>query len=294
MYNKPTFNEFTNSFKSSIKTWDYFVNWEKVSLGKERGEIALNKLNYLLGKVDFDKKFIELITSEPDTLKVLPILIAVREGDIEIYDERKRNTKWFYFNDKNSISEREANACLEFAKNTGIKKLFREDGIKNLVDYVWGVEVGLDSNGRKNRGGALMERIVHNFVKEFAEECGCLYLHQATASKIKKEWGIKVKVNKSERSFDFAIFNPKSKSLKLVETNFYNSGGSKLKSVCGEFKSLRDELKRQKIDLLWITDGKGWDSAMNPLEETYNHNEFVFNLHMLEQGVLAQLDWESV
>ena len=100
-----------------------------------------------------------------------------------------------------------------------------------------------------------------------------------------------MKVDKSERSFDFAIFNPKNKKVKLFEVNFYNGGGSKLKAVCGEFKSLHTELKDQNIDFIWITDGLGWFTTKRPLEETYNHNDYVFNLNMLEAGILDKLAW---
>lgn len=98
-------------------------------------------------------------------------------------------------------------------------------------------------------------------------------------------------VDKSERSFDFAVYNPRSNKIKLFETNFYNGGGSKLKAVCGEFRSLYDELKRQNIEFIWITDGLGWHTAKRPLEETYNHNDYVFNLSMLEDGALNELSW---
>lgn len=120
---------------------------------------------------------------------------------------------------------------------------------------------------------------------------GFEYIAQARATEIKEKWGVVVKVDKSERSFDFAIFNPKTKNIKLIETNFYNGGGSKLKAVCGEFKSLYTELKEQNIDFIWITDGLGWHTTKRPLEETYNHNDYVFNLTSLEKGILKELDW---
>ena len=175
------------------------------------------------------------------------------------------------------------------AGKTGLQNLFQKDGVKNLVDYVYGVEVGLDSNGRKNRGGTLMEKIVEKFIVEFCEEKGFEYLSQATPKKIEEKWGKIVKVNKSARSFDFAVYNKEKDDLKLFETNFYNGGGSKLKAVCGEFKSLQNELRKQNIDFVWITDGQGWHTAKRPLEETFNHNDFVFNLSMLENNILDEI-----
>ncbi|HMP67241.1 MAG TPA: type II restriction endonuclease [Candidatus Paceibacterota bacterium] len=284
---KKDFNHLVSTFKSSIKTWDYFVNWNKVFANSSDLEISLNKLNYLLGKENLKEEFKKLHDSNPDIVKALPVLLAVRESKLEVFDKLTKNSEFFDFNG----SEKDAGKYFEFLEKTGLARLFQKDGIKNLVDYVIGVEVGLDSNGRKNRGGILMEEIVGTFLTDFSKKNGFEYLAQARPSAIKAKWGFDVRVDKSERSFDFAIYNPKTKKLKLFEANFYNGGGSKLKAVCGEFKSLHDELKSQSIDFVWITDGLGWNTTKRPLEETYNHNDYVFNLTILESGVLNELKW---
>ena len=281
------FNNLITTFKSSIKTWDYFVNWKKVFANSSELEITLNKLNYLLGKENLKDEFKKLYSSNPDIIKALPVLLAVRENKLEVFDKVTKNSEFFDF----SGTEKDSEKYYEFLEKSGLARLFQKDGIKNLVDYVMGVEVGLDSNGRKNRGGSLMEEIVESFISELCNKNGFEYLSQARATAIKSKWGVDVKVDKSERSFDFAVFNPKNKKVKLFEVNFYNGGGSKLKAVCGEFKSLHTELKEQNIDFIWITDGLGWFTTKRPLEETYNHNEYVFNLNMLEAGILDKLVW---
>lgn len=283
------FYDFISILKNSIKTWEYFVNWEKVFANKAELEITLNMLNYLLGKENLEEEFDRLFQKNPDIIKAFPVLLAVREKNIEIYNTEEKTSEFFYFEGKIEYSQELSQKYFLFLQNTGLVHLFQKDGVKNLVDYIYGVEVGLDSNGRKNRGGTLMETIVEAFVKDFCEKKGFEYLAQATATSIQKKWEKTVKVNKSERSFDFAIYNPQKDDLKLVETNFYNGGGSKLKAVCGEFKSLFDELKEQNIDLIWITDGQGWNTAKRPLEETYNHNDFVVNLSMLENNILDDI-----
>jgi len=281
------FNNLITTFKSSIKTWDYFVNWKKVFANSSELEITLNKLNYLLGKENLKDEFKKLYSSNPDIVKALPVLLAVRENKLEVFDKVTKNSEFFDF----SGTEKDSEKYYEFLEKSGLARLFQKDGIKNLVDYVMGVEVGLDSNGRKNRGGSLMEEIVESFVSELCNKNGFEYLSQARSTAIKSKWGVDVKVDKSERSFDFAVFNPKNKKVKLFEVNFYNGGGSKLKAVCGEFKSLHTELKDQNIDFIWITDGLGWFTTKRPLEETYNHNDYVFNLNMLEAGILDKLVW---
>lgn len=284
---KKDFDHLVSSFRSSIKTWDYFVNWNKVFTNSANFEIALNKLNYLLGKDDLRGEFYRLYDSNPDIAKALPVLLAVRENNLEIYNKTSKELESYDFSGEGE----DVNKYFEFLDKSGLIKLFQRDGIKNLVDYVIGVEVGLDSNGRKNRGGTLMEEIVGLFLEDFCKQNNLKYIPQASPSKIKLKWNFDIVVDKSERSFDFAIYNPQSNKIKLFETNFYNSGGSKLKAVCGEFRSLYDELKRQNIEFIWITDGLGWHTAKRPLEETYNHNDYVFNLSMLEDGVLNELSW---
>lgn len=284
---KKDFDHLVSTFRSSIKTWDYFVNWNKVFTNSASFEIALNKLNYLLGKDDLQGEFYRLYESNPDIAKALPVLLAVRENNLEIYNKTSKELESYNFSGEGG----DVNKYFEFLDKSGLIKLFQRDGIKNLVDYVIGVEVGLDSNGRKNRGGTLMEEIVGLFLEDFCKQNNLKYIPQASPSKIKLKWNFDIVVDKSERSFDFAIYNPLSNKIKLFETNFYNSGGSKLKAVCGEFRSLYDELKRQNIEFIWITDGLGWHTAKRPLEETYNHNDYIFNLFMLEDGALNELPW---
>ncbi len=284
------FQNLIATLKNSIKTWDYFVNWEKVFAGGAELEIILNKLNYLLGKEDLKSQFKKLFVSNPDIVKALPVLLAVREKELEIFNLSDGSVELLNFRNP-EVGDSASEKYFNFLEKTGLVNLFKKEGIKNLVDYVIGVEVGLDSNGRKNRGGSLMEKIVEAHIENLCEQNNLEYLRQSRATDIRNKWGIDVRVNKSERSFDFAVFNPSSKKLKLFEVNFYNGGGSKLKAVAGEFRDLYTELKSQDIDFVWITDGLGWKTAKRPLEETYNHNEYVFNLNMVENGVLSKLNW---
>lgn len=285
---KKDFKKLTSTFKSSIKTWDYLIDWDKVHRNSSELEMILNKLNYLLGKADIKTEFFKLYENSPDIVKAFPLLLAVRDKKIEIYEPEEKTTEVFDFSKTDRLT---VEKYFEFLEESGLVKLFKKDGVKNLVDYALGVEVGLDSNGRKNRGGTLMESIVEIYINEFCLANEYEYLSQANSNKIRMKWGFEVNVDKSSRSFDFAIYNSASKKLKLVETNFYNGGGSKLKAVCGEFKVLNDELETQNIDFIWITDGLGWETTKKPLEEAYNHNKYIFNLNMLENGILGELKW---
>lgn len=285
------FEYFINNLKPSILLWSYFVNWEKVLENTKKIEIALNSLNYLIGKNNFDNEFRFLVKQNPDVAKAIPALV-VRDGDNSLkfkilvdYKGKKFVYEDYDFS-KDNPSETDIEKYLIFIKESGLKDLIVSQKIKNLVDYMIGVEAGLDSNGRKNRGGDCMENIVDFFIQDLCKSKGFSYLREANAEKIKEKWGYVVPVDKSSRRYDFVVNN--GKELLIFETNFYGSGGSKLKSTAGEYRNLFDVLGG-KYKFIWITDGFGWKSTTKPLRETYNHNEFVFSLDMLEKGVLENL-----
>ena len=287
------FDYFMGNIRTSIKTWDYFINWDKVNRGVDKVKIELNILNSLIWADNLEEEFVALIQEYPKVIRVFPILLAVRESRLEIlknYKELNLNYDIFDFETNKKIEGKEARNYFTFIEKSGLIQLFENKKIKNFVDYVFGAEVGLDSNGRKNRGGTLMENIVEAFIKDFSEKHTDIhYISQANSHSIKKAWGIGVKFDKSSRSYDFAVFNSKTEKLFLIETNFYNGGGSKLKSVCGEFKTLFRDLEKQGINLIWITDGKGWETTKRPLEESFNQIDYLFNLNMLQDGILREI-----
>lgn len=276
------------NLKPSNIHWTFFVNWEKVFENTRKVELSLNILNYLIGKDDFDKEFIYLIKENPQIIETLPALV-VRGGDIRNkmsilvdYSNKKLVYKEFDFN-KKIVTDEDASDYLEFATKTGFKALLETKKIKNLVDYMFGVEAGLDSNGRKNRGGHIMESIIEVFVKDTCSRLGFRYLKEANSAKILTSFGYIVPVDKSSRRYDYVIDT--GKELFMIETNFYGGGGSKLKSTAGEYRNLSDVLK-DKYKFIWITDGFGWNSTARPLRETFNHNDYIFTLEMLENNIL--------
>lgn len=290
--NAATFDYLLSTLKDSIKGWDYFVNWEKVFSNLTAVEVKLNILNTLIGKPKSDIKGIarELFSKYPDVTTAIPILLACRDDRFKIVTSDENNlftSRDYYFTERTNLAEEELDSIIEFMDKSTLFSLFSNKAVKNLVDYVFGVEVGLDSNGRKNRSGHAMEDLVENFVKDICFRRGFSYIKEATPNSIKAQWNYNVTVDKSARRFDFAI-NTNSK-LFLVETNYYGGGGSKLKSTAGEYKTLHDYLTGDGHTLIWITDGKGWLTANRPLEETFYHNDYILNLKMLEEGMLEDI-----
>ncbi len=285
------FNYLVRNLKPSILVWSYFVNWDKVFENTKKVEVALNNLNYLIGKKDFDEEFRFLLSDNPGLAKFIPSL-AVRDGanssNFQIlvdYSNRKLVYEDYDFTKVNPTSD-DIDKYLTFVKETGLKELIVSQKVKNLVDYMIGVEAGLDSNGRKNRGGHSMEAITDCFIRSHCNANGFEYLKEANASKIYDYWGVDVPVDKSSRRYDFVVNN--GKELVIFETNFYSGGGSKLKSTAGEYRNLYDTLGK-KFKFVWITDGYGWLSTTRPLRETFNHNDYIVSLDMLEKGILNSI-----
>lgn len=292
--NDEVFLYIIKNLQKTIKSWDYFVNWQKVTNNILPIEKDLNTLNYLIGKENLEVVAAQLIKENPEVINTFPILIATREKNLSVLEPNKEGIlkiNDFNFSKtrtrKDDLTEKEINEAVEFLKKTTLLELFQNRKIKNLVDYVLGVEVGLDTNGRKNRTGTSMEKIVEILIKNLCEKNGWEYLTQAGVIDIKLKWGIKVPTDKSRRRYDFVIKN--GAKILLGETNYYHGGGSKLKAVAGEFTNLNRHIEKYGYKFVWITDGLGWKTAVKPLRDAYNNIDYILNLKMVEQGVLEHI-----
>ncbi|MCG2686675.1 type II restriction endonuclease [Candidatus Parcubacteria bacterium] len=284
------FNYLISTLKETITKWDYFVNWTKVFDNLKNIEIDLNILNYLIGKDNIESEFIGLLNKHPSIARLIPILVASRESSFKIlskYGYQAFIYEDFSFKSAKNLTANETTKIVQFASESGFLKLLTSKRIKNIVDYVIGVEVGLDSNGRKNRTGKLMESIVEFFVKDVCKRNNYEYIPQANASNVEQKWNLKLTVDKSSRNIDFVVFN--GKNLYLIETNFYGGGGSKLKSTAGEYKAMFDYWKRDGHKFIWVTDGLGWKSTHRPLRETFNYIDYLLNLEMISKNVLEDI-----
>lgn len=286
------FKDFVTTLRPSLKLWDYFVNWDKVFRNTREIEIHLNLWNFLLGKEKFDDEFEALLSEHPQIVKALPSLV-VRDGSgstnfsiVENIQDLRAPESIFDFSVPATTPELRQSA-LTFVKQSGLIRLFAKDGVKNLVDYVLGVEAGVDSNARKNRSGTSMETVVSEYLKPFCSANGLTFISQATPSAIKAKWGFSIPADKSSRRFDFAISN--GKKLVLMEVNFYGGGGSKLKATAGEYEGLGELLKIPNVYFVWVTDGQGWLTTLLRMQEAYEKLDYVWNLNWLGKGLLEEL-----
>ncbi len=280
------FTQITSSFKEKgILLWDYFVNWEKVHKNIKPIEKELNLLNVLIGKEDVETEVYNLIKEYPQVVKAFPFLIAFRDTKVSMLSDVTEFLYKDYDFKHRVITDEDCEDLTTFFMHSGLGDLVKDKRVKNLVDYVTGVEVGLDSNGRKNRGGTMMENIVETFVKSASDELGYEYMTQANAKKIKAHWNIDIQVDKSSRNLDFAI--NKNGKLYFIECNFYGGGGSKLKSTATEYVKMNEYWNAQNITFIWVTDGAGWKSTLKPLREYFDKADYLLNLEMLKLNLLS-------
>ena len=280
---KRDFEEWLNTFTDSIASYDYYVDFKKVYGNVGRIKIQLNILNSLIGSKNIQKDFENILIEYPKVIKCIPILLAVRNNEIKVMDE---NGKCVY-NFKciaNGVKQ-----YSYFMKKSGLFDLLSNHIINNLYDYVTGVETGLDSNGRKNRGGHLMENLVEAHLKKAKLIIDRDYYKEMYISDVQHKWKIDLsKISnrgKTEKRFDFVV---KTKTtIYGIETNFYAGGGSKLNETARSYKKIAEEAKDiDGFEFVWFTDGKGWMSARNNLEETFDVLEHLYNICDLENNII--------
>lgn len=283
--------EFLSTLSITNRTPEYYVNWKKVDRETKKYELELNTLNYLIGKDDIYIEALDLFTKQPNLLKAIPSLIASRDRVLDILTiDNDDNMSFEQLNFK-TIDASRIDDYMKFIEQSGLLMFLQHHANRSLVDYVYGVETGLDSNARKNRSGTTMEGILERHISKIAQEQNLEWKAQATAQFIKEKWGVTVPVDKSERRFDVAVYSKENHKVWLIETNYYGGGGSKLKAVAGEFTELSQFVvtSDDDVEFVWVTDGQGWKTAHLPLAEAFSHITNVFNLEMLREGFLSEL-----
>lgn len=287
---KRNFQTLTSTFTPTIFTRSFYCDFPKIIKHSFAIKVQLNILNSLLWEKNIENNFFKIIREYPETREILPILLAVRWKFGLILDLQTKEIfqSDFLFDIKNNLNKNWEKELLKFFRESWLKEIFQNKNISNLNDYVFWIEAGLDSNARKNRSWTLMENLVEWFIKDFCQTKKFQYKDQATAKWILENWKVQIESDKSNRRFDFAIFN--WKKVFLIETNFYGWWGSKLKAVAWEFSGLYPFLQKQGINLIWVTDWLGWQTTLRSLEEAYNATDGnIFNLSMLKNWILNEI-----
>ena len=265
------FATFMSQLKETNQTLDFFCDFDKIHDNVEDIKLSLCMLNSLIGAADMQSAVETIWKRDKSAFNVMDILIAVRsEGKKKVL---------------NSLGEcvvldslfKSVDGVMEFLNDTGLAEVFQSQKITNLVDYVFGVETGLDSNARKNRSGHVME----NVVAEIFENNGIDYRTEVYSS----EWAEMTKaLGDDEKRFDFVIETPQK--IYLIEVNFYSGGGSKLNEVARAYSDIAPKINAvDGFEFVWVTDGIGWNSAKNKLQEAFNIIPSIYNLTSIEEFI---------
>ncbi len=283
---KRDFHTWLSKFRYSIADFGYYIDFNKVYKNVDSIKIELNILNSLIGSKNIESDFEKLIAKYPETLKCIPILLAVRE--YEIFAGENGDVKLYTFDKQiNTVEEYKL-----FMKKTGLFELLSNHIINNLYDYVTGVETGLDSNGRKNRGGHQMEDLVESYIKKAGFKRDVNYFKEMYVSEVSRKWNIDLSAvsnqGKMEKRWDFVVKT--NNCIYLIETNFYGSGGSKLNETARSYKTIATEMKNVKgAKFVWFTDGAGWKSAARNLEETFDVLDDIYSINDMQNGIMKEL-----
>lgn len=280
------FEAWFKDLRPAVLDWEYFVNWDKVQDKIKGLKVEIHLLNSLIGATDWRASLKELILKYPSVVKVFPYL-AVRSSfgsQLSITDLGNRLN--FNFEEPDPACHQD---YLTFFEKTGLANLTSRFQVTNFYDYLVGVEAGVDSNGRKNRVGYLMEKIVGDYLEAFCSQTGAILKKQPTV----KDLGSWPKISScyppgNQHRPDFLVL-ANHQPWAIIEVNLYNTSGSKLKATAGDYRVLADKLKAVNQRFIWVTDGAGWQGTKQDLRVAFNQIDYLFNLAMLERQVLTLL-----
>ena len=283
---KRNFDKWLSKFRPSISSYDYYIDFEKVVRNVEEIKVELNILNSLIGSKNIEEDFERIVTKYPETLQCVPLLLAVR--GYEIYAQDEEGAFLYNFKKMNYSVEQ----YKVFMRKTGLFDMIENHLVNSLVDYALGIETGLDSNGRKNRGGHQMENLVEKYIVAAGFEKDVSYFKEMYIKDIEAKWGLDLSSlssdGKSTKRFDFVV---KTENMVYgIETNFYTGGGSKLNETARSYELLSQHADAiEGFTFVWITDGIGWKSARGNLRETFEVMDTIYSIDDMENGVMEKV-----
>ena len=260
-------NNFFSKLLSSNKTYNYFVDWGKIMYTLNELLVEIGILNSLVHVRQEDRrtKLSEILKKYPKVISLIPILIAVSEKELEVYDDETKKTKHFDFKTSSSVED-----VVNFCDKSGLLEIF--DEIKDLYTYLFGVEVGKDTNSRKNRSGHIFEKIVETELRESLKDLPVEIIPEYTLTHIRK------------KRFDFVVFSDNTPII-VIECNFYNTSGSKPTEVARSYVDLQNKLRSSDLIFVWVTDGQAWIGMRDTISKVSTEIDYLLNLDMFKRNI---------
>lgn len=284
---KRNFAEWLLTFTDSIADYKYYIDFETIYRNVEEHKLELNMMNSLIGSKNIETDFENLVKKYPEVLKCIPTLLAVRQYEIIVLDSDGNKFEYNFKKMNYDVAQYKV-----FMKETGLFDLIQNHLVNNLYDYVLGVESGLNSNARKNRGGHLMEDVVERFIQKAGFKKNETYFKEMYLQDIEEKWKLDMSFisnqNQATKRFDFVVKT--DKCIYGIETNFYAAGGSKLNETARSYKMIAEEAEKVvSFEFVWFTDGMGWISARNNLKETFDKMDNIYNIADMKNGVMKEI-----
>lgn len=274
------------------RSFDFFVDWDKVMRHVEEHKIEFNILNSLIGSKNFEGDLRKILLNYPNVLPVIPILLAIRELNFKVirnFESRDINIVNYDFTPR-ALTPQEIDDIVDFFDKTGLKRFFLEMGPKSIQDYVTGVEVGMDTHARKNRSGDTMERLLKPIIESIATESNGFkaVLFQKNFGYLSSHYGIRVDTSIENRKADFILIK-RNKKVINIEVNFYSGTGSKPQEIVDSYIERQNELKSHGFEFIWITDGEGWRGQKNQIRKGFEKIDYLLNLNFVRAGLLEEI-----
>ena len=287
-------NKFYDTLIDTNRGYNFFVDWDKVKRHVEEYKIEFNILNTLIGSENFDTDLKNILTEYPQVLPAIPILLAIRDKQFKVvkdFIDDNSDTITYDFR-KRKLSSKDIEAIIKFFEKTSLKRFFLEMSSKSIQDYATGVEVGMDTNARKNRSGSAMEMVLKPIIDDIIAKQKSSYtiLFQKQFKYHEDNFNIKVNSSIRNRKADFIIVKDKCKVIN-IEVNFFSGSGSKPQEIVDSYIERQNELRENGFRFIWITDGIGWREQKNQIEKGFVKIDYLFNLHFVHAGLLEEFLW---
>lgn len=271
------FDTFMSQLKETNATLDFYCDFKKIAKNVDDIAISLNMLNYLIGKEDLRAAVEALWKRDKTVFDVMDILIATRKKDNKMFFDETGQ-----FRKVHSLFQN-VDGIMEFLEGTGLADVFRNQEIKDLEDYVFGVETGLDTNARKNRSGEITESLVARIFNN----AGITFRQQVSSNEFP---AVTTALGADQKVFDFVVTT--DTKTYLIEVNFYSGGGSKLNEVARSYTDIAPKINAvDGFEFVWITDGMGWNSARNKLQEAFVTIPSIYNLTTINDFINTLKDF---
>ncbi len=268
-------------------TYDFFVNWTKVTKNRDTFKYEVALLKSLKSSSTPVPDFQNLLTKYPEVIKVIPILLACRDGLIKVLNSIETDLQYRIFNfSKINYDTKEINDIVQFTKNTGLLDMLCK--MDSATDYLLGVEVGLDTNARKNRSGLFLEKMVTETLGELsARNSSLVFVEQKSFRYVEDIYNVKIPPTLRDRKFDYVVINTGKAT--NIEVNFYSGTGSKPSEIVSSYTDRNRVLSSAGWKFVWLTDGMGWKKMRNPLRVGVENIDYVINANLLRKGFLEKI-----